>query len=295
MPGAPHGAGDAPVEPLSHAISEAEFQALRALILRESGISLSHHKKALLVGRLSRRVRDLGLATFREYHERVRRDPDELREMLDRVATNETRFFREPRHFALLETEIFPRWAEEAAAGRRARRIRIWSAACSTGEETFSLAMVARARFPAEEGWDVEVIGTDISSRVLAAAANATWPIERAPGIPERHLKAFMLRGVGPEVAKMRATRELRSAVRFQRLNLADETSSMLGPFDVIFCCNVFIYFDAAVRARAVDRMLAALRPDGYLFLGNAESLSGMSGRLRYVAANVYTPLRDPT
>jgi chemotaxis protein methyltransferase CheR len=274
------------------ALAEPDFERFRQLLAREAGIALAPHKRALVVARLSGRLRELRVASFRDYLKLVLADERELGQMLDRMSTNETRFFREPRHFALLEHQILPRWAREGAAGERPKRARIWSAACSTGEEAFSIAMTARHALPVEDGWHVEILATDLSTRALERAREATWPLERARDVPNAHRKRFLLRGVGSQLGRTRATRELRAMVAFHRVNLNDDSSAALGSFDVIFCCNVFIYFDPAARARAVDRLLARLKPDGYLFLGHAESLNGAAHGVRCVAPNVYVPSR---
>ena len=157
--------GKSPV-PLLPDISDDEFALFQSLICHESGINLTPTKKPMLVSRLLRRVNALKLRSFGEYYRRVVDpwDEDEMRRVLDRITTNETHFFREPHHFAYLERVLVPAWAEAAAAGARARRVRAWSAGCSTGEEPYSIAMVLADALPASQGWSVEVKATDISS-----------------------------------------------------------------------------------------------------------------------------------
>jgi chemotaxis protein methyltransferase CheR len=266
-------------------MSDREFRAFRDLVYRESGIHLPEHKRELLTARLSRRVRTLGLLRFGQYLSLVEGEPQERVEMLDRLVTNETRFFREPAQFAYLETEILPRWSAEAAAGARPRRVRVWSAGCSTGQEPYSIAMTLLAQL---EGWDVEVLATDLSSRALRQAIAGVWPIEKAAEIPEHHRKAWMLRGVRSQSGTMSAANALRAAIRFQRLNLHEELPE-LGAFDLIFCRNVLIYFDVASRTKAVARILTRLAPAGYLFLGHSESLLSSGLRLRPMAPSVYS------
>ncbi len=272
---------------MSRLIGDRDFALFQALIQREAGIWLSPIKKALLVGRLAKRLRDLGIS-YGEYYQRVSEDPGELTTMLDLVSTNETHFFREPRHFEFLLRHVFPRWIAEAAEGRRPRRIRVWSAACSTGEEPYSLAMCLLGAFPPGSGWDLEIVATDISTRVLDRARDAIWPIAKAQEIPPEDRKAFMLRGVGGQEGKMRAGPEIRALVRFQRLNLNQESYPVLGAFDLVFCRNVLIYFAAQTKVQVVERILGHLAPDGYLFLGHAESLSGMGQRVQAVVPTIY-------
>ncbi|HET6438717.1 MAG TPA: protein-glutamate O-methyltransferase [Anaeromyxobacter sp.] len=269
------------------AIGDREFERLQGLIEREAGIRLGPTKRALLVGRLGRRLHELSMTSFREYCAKVESDPAERVEMLDRIATNETHFFREQRHFDLLSQEILPRWHAEAERGLRPRKISVWSAACSTGEEPFTLAMVLLRAFPPGTGWSIAILASDISTRVLRAAREAVWPIARAAEIPEPELKRFMLKGVGDQEGLMRAGPELREVVRFARVNLV-EPYPALGTLDLVFCRNVLIYFDVATKHAVVSRLLDHLAPDGYLFLGHAESLAGSPLHLQTVSPSVY-------
>jgi chemotaxis protein methyltransferase CheR len=267
-------------------IATRVFRGFQALIRREAGISLSDAKKALLVGRLARRLRELGMESHEEYLRRVETDADEKVRMLDAIATNETHFFREPSQFTFLKERVFPRWLDDAAEGKRPRRVRIWSAGCSTGEEPCSLAMLLVSFFPT--GWDLGIRATDLSTKALARAEEAVWPIEKAKEIPPALLKTFMLRGTGPEEGRMKAGPELRRLVRLERLNLADEIWAEDGPFDAILCRNVLIYFDAEGKRRAVSRLLDHLAPGGFFFVGHAETLSGITDRVKPVMPSVY-------
>ncbi|HEU4385036.1 MAG TPA: protein-glutamate O-methyltransferase CheR [Anaeromyxobacteraceae bacterium] len=289
----PASLAEPPSPPPSQLIGDRDFGLFQGLVHREAGIWLSPVKKALLVGRLAKRLRALGLEGWRGYFERVEADPAERVRMLDCLCTNETHFFREPRHFEFLATRIFPRWQAEAEAGRRARRARLWSAACSTGEEPYSLAMTLLSAFPPGSGWDLEVLASDLSTRVLERAQAAVWPLEKSAEIPAAHLRAWMLRGMGPQEGLMKAGPEIRSLVRFQRLNLNDRGWPGLGRFDLVFCRNVLIYFDPPTKERVVGHLLEHLAPDGHLFLGHAESLSGMAHRVRAVLPTVYGLLGD--
>jgi chemotaxis protein methyltransferase CheR len=257
-------------------LAPRDFARFQALVQREAGIFLSPAKQALLVGRLSRRLRDLGMSDFGDYHALVTADPAELVRCLDLVTTNETSFFREPRHFDLVANEVVPRLQAEEAAGRRPRRVRAWSAACSSGEEPWTLAMVLATAFPPGGDVEVEVLATDLSTRVLDRARAGLYPIEKAREIPEPARKAFMLRGTGRSEGLMKVGPEVRPIVRFARQNLVDGAWPGIGTFDLVFCRNVLIYFDAPTKARVVRHLLEHLAPDGMLFLGHAESLSGM-------------------
>jgi chemotaxis protein methyltransferase CheR len=270
-------------------ISTHEFDALRGLVHREAGIFLSDAKRALLVGRLSRRLRDLGLSSFGAYYRRVV-DGDEAEKirMLDCLSTNETHFFREPQQFDFLENNVLPAWSQEASAGTRPRRIRAWSSACSTGQEPYSLAMALLDCLPPSSGWDLGILATDLSTRALATARAGVWPLEKAVEIPEARRKAFMLRGTGPQEGKMKAGPEIRSLVRFDRINLNEEGPRPRGPFDLIFCRNVLIYFDGQTKARVIEGLVDQLADGGLLFLGQAETFVGATDRIRRVGPAVY-------
>ena len=267
-----------------------DFRRLTAAVHDIAGISLNETKRALVTHRVSPRVRELGFMTFGEYVDFVcsPENEEEMVHLLDLLATNETQFFREPQHFEFLESRLLPSWREAADAGRRSRSIRVWSAACSTGQEPYSLAMQLHSLCPPEQGWHIDIVATDISTRALAVAREAEWPIDRATQIPEAYRQAFMLRGVADRVGRMRATRALRDSVQFARLNLYDETYDLAGQFDLIFCRNVLIYFTPEGRTHVVDRLTRYLAPGGLLFVGHAESLHAHRGNLRAVSPTIY-------
>jgi chemotaxis protein methyltransferase CheR len=272
------------------ALQSREFRALRDLVYREAGIHIAESKHALVESRLARRVRELGLPSYKAYVELTVSGADvgERVRMLDSITTNETHFFREPKHFAFLESVVFPKWHELAAAKAIPKRLRVWSAACSTGEEPYTLAMCLLQAFPKSEGWQLEVLASDLSTRVLERARDATWPIEKAEEIPLPVLRQFMLRGVGSEAGKLRCSAELRDIVRFSRINLNQPPFDVPQGLDLIFCRNVFIYFDLASKARAVDGLIDRLDARGYLFVGHSETLQTTTQRLRLVAPSVY-------
>ena len=273
-------------------ISDPEFALFQGLILRESGIYLAPAKKALLVGRLTRRLRALGLSSFDAYYQRIVEEDDlaERVQMLDCISTNETHFFREPRQFTFLEKQVIPVWKE-----RGPRVLRVWSAGCSTGEEPYSLAMTLLHHFPAGSGRQIEILATDISTRALARAEEAVWPLEKAPEIPFPYRKAFMLRGSDSQEGKMKAAPEIRELVRFERLNLNEERYPVRGPFHLIFCRNVLIYFQMETKLKVIHRLLDLLAPDGLLFLGHAESLNSITDRVATVVPTVYAHAKPRT
>ncbi len=271
-------------------LEAGEFRLFQTLVYQHAGIYLGESKRALLVGRLAKRLRELGLKRFRDYHDYVvNGDGEELATMLDCICTNETHFFREPDHFAFIAERVVPGLREAAARRAAPRRVRAWSAACSTGEEPYSVAMVLLDLLPPAEGWDLEVLATDLSRKALARAVAGIWPIDRAEEIPEHYRKRFMLKGTRTQAGRMKAGDEVRRVIRFDRLNLNEESYGGIGQFDLVLCRNVLIYFDAASRSRVVHRLMTHLAPGGHLFLGHAETLTGVTDRLRSVMPTVYT------
>ncbi|MEA2165683.1 MAG: chemotaxis protein methyltransferase CheR [Thermoanaerobaculia bacterium] len=269
-------------------LSDREFRLLQQLIYRHSGIHLSEGKKALMSGRLTRRLRALGCANFTTYYEHVEADPVERTSMLDCISTNETSFFREPKQFEYLDETFLPQWRALGDAGTIPKRIRAWSAACSTGEEPYSIAMILAAHFPSAEGWSVEVLASDLSTRALAVAREGMWPIDRGASIPDPLKKAWMLRGTRSEEGRMRAQPRLKSMIEFRRINLNDPDYGIHGSFDLIFCRNVLIYFSRESKALVIDRLVKHLSPAGMLFLGHAESLAGSSHALEHAGPTIY-------
>ena len=266
--------------------SKREFEAFRTLIHERAGIYLNESKNALLHSRLVRRVRDLGLASFAEYFCVVTSDGDELVELLDRITTNETHFFREPQHFALLEQTWIPATIAAADAAAKPRQVRVWSAGCSTGEEPYSIAMTLLDKLPGAS-FTIDVLATDLSTRVLDHARAATWSTTRASAIPDVLRRRYMLRGVGPQTGLVRAAPELRALVRVERLNLSQDPFPK-QEFDLVFCRNVLIYFHPTERQKVLERLIGRLAPRGLLFVGHAESAQGLSAQVDCVIPTVY-------
>ena len=269
-------------------ITPKEFRHFQTLIYKESGIWLSEVKTELLTGRLSKRLRALGLKTFSEYYIRVQQDDEERMVMLDAITTNETHFFREPAHFQLLGQQILPEWQAQAEAGRRSRTIRAWSAGCSTGQEAYSLAMLLVDHLPVSKGWTVEIVATDLSRRALAVAEEGVWNSDKAAEIPPQYLRTYTLQGVNENHGKIKATPAIQ-IIQFLRQNLNDAVYPDIGRFDLIFCRNVLIYFDEESRRRVINKLLHHLVPAGYFFVGHAETLNTMCPTLRCVIPTVYT------
>lgn len=272
-------------------VSSSLFRKFQSLIYQESGIWLGDHKHALLTGRLAKRLRLLGLENMQEYFQFVTH-PDQQHEravMIDCITTNQTHFFREPRHFEFLAQQVFPRWQREASTGARAHSLRVWSAGCSTGEEPYSLAMLLLKHFPPEPGWELEVLATDICTRVLERARGAVYPLEKAKEIPPEFLRDYMLKGRGEQKGVMKVNPDLHRVVRFARVNLHADSYPILGAFDLIFCRNVLIYFDQKSKEKVIAGILRHLSPSGLLVVGHSEHLGAVFPHLKTVAPTIYS------
>jgi chemotaxis protein methyltransferase CheR len=272
-------------------LTSREFSLFKSLVENETGIFLSEVKQALVNARLLSRIRELGVTTFSDYYDRVVKSPeDELVRLIDAICTNETQFFREPAQFELLRASLIPRWISEGEHGLRPRRLRIWSAACSTGEEPYSLAMLLLDRLPAD--WSIEVVATDLSTKALARAIAGIYPMARLADVPPELRQRYLLRGVGEQDGKFCVGAAVRRLVDFSRVNLIADRPLALGSFDLVLCRNVLMYFRPETRLEVVARLTARLNPNGHLLVGHSESLHGVAG-LRTVIPTVYQLLED--
>lgn len=261
-------------------ITDAEFARFRQLIYQMAGIRLSETKHSLVSGRLTKRLRHYGMATFSDYLKLVTASNEngELQVMVDLLTTNETYFFREQAHFDFLSDTILPAIPSSAA-------LEIWSAACSSGEEVYTLCMLLAKQRGMNSQW--RVTGTDISTQVLATARTGQYSLARTRGLPEAYLKQWCLKGVRSAAGMFQIAPELLARTRFMQLNL-NTTLPDIGRFDVIFLRNVMIYFDLETKRQVVERVVSKLRPGGYLIVGHSESLNGFAGRLRLVRPTIY-------
>ena len=268
-------------------VTRREFALYQALVESELGIHLAESKQALVNARLTARIRELGLATFSDYYERATgSDREELVRLLDAICTNETHFFREPHHFELLRETMVPRWLAEAEHGRRPKRVSLWSAGCSSGEEPYSLAMGLLAELPAD--WSIDVLASDVSSKALGRARDAVYPMRRLLEIPAAYHQPFLLRGIGEREGLFKIAPEVRRRVRFEHINLVAPPRPQIGKFDLVSCRNVLIYFSAETRRRVVSWLCAHLADLGYLWIGHAESLHDGTYPVRTVVPTVY-------
>ena len=261
-------------------ITDQEFALFQRLIYRIAGINLADSKKILLVGRLQRRIRELQLASFGDYYRLLSsgQHPDERQTMVDLLTTNETYFFRESRHFDFLRDEVL-------GSRGQGRSFRVWSAASSSGEEAYSVAMVLAEALPSS-AW--EVFGSDISTQVLAKARSACYPVNRNEGIPAGYRRKYCLPGERGKDGTFQIAPRLRQQVRFAQVNLTLPISPAVGSFDVILVRNVMIYFDAETKRKVVANLLPRLLPGGYFIVGHSESLNGVSDQLSVVKPTIY-------
>lgn len=264
----------------SPSITDAEFARFQALIYKLAGISLSDAKKVLLVGRLNKRLKASGVGTFSEYYNLVTSagGAAESQAMVDLLTTNETYFFREEKHFEYLSQQVLSR-------NPPGRGFDIWSAACSTGEEVYTLAMVLAEKLGVHANWSIT--GSDISTQVLAKAERAQYPMERARATPLDYLRKYCLKGVREDAGTFLIGQPLRKHVRFMQVNLNTPLPEM-GSFDAIFLRNVMIYFNPETKRGVVGRLIAKLKPGGHFIVGHSESLHGITEVLEQVKPTVY-------
>ena len=260
-------------------LSDGEFLQFQGLLKRLAGIHLSPAKKALICGRLGKRLKHHGLANYGEYFRLLTggQEAGELQIAIDLLTTNETYFFREPKHFDFLRERILPLRTPGSP-------FRVWSAACSSGEEPYSLAMLLAERLG---GAPWEIVASDLSTRVLEKARGGLYPLERARNIPEAYLKSYCLKGTGQYAGNLLIERSLRERVRFLQVNL-NEPLPRLGEFDLIFLRNVMIYFEPETKRRVVERLIPALKPGGHLLIGHSETLNGVTEGLHSVSPSIY-------
>jgi chemotaxis protein methyltransferase CheR len=264
-------------------ISTRSFEAITEAFHRASGIRLGDAKRQLVIGRLQKLARDRGMDNLDQYVQSVMQDGDgeELVRVVDKLTTNETYFFREPAHFDFLGDLLDS--GTLAPAGRGVD-LRFWSAASSSGEEAYSIAMLLADKV-GRSGW--QVVGTDLSTAMVRACERALYPLDRSHHLPPNYLKQFCLRGEGGYDGHLLIKRELRTRTRFCAANLM-QTLPEIGEFDVIFLRNVLIYFDPESKQDIVQRVLQRLKPGGYLLTGHAESINGQQLGLRMLRPAIY-------
>jgi chemotaxis protein methyltransferase CheR len=269
------------------AFSDADFRSLSALAYDQAGIVLSDSKRNLVYGRLSRRLRALGLDSFRSYREYLADSTgaEEMEHFINAISTNLTKFFRESHHFDHFRDQVAVPFSQ-SARGSASRRLRIWSAGCSSGEEPYTIAAVLRQAIPDIARCDVRILATDIDTNILAKAAGGEYALDSIAEVPKIY-REFFRRADDDTTPVIAVDEALRSLITFRRLNLIGPWP-FRGMFDAIFCRNVMIYFDNSTKQTLVDRFTAQLKPGGWLYIGHSESLLGGHPGLRLVGRTIY-------
>ena len=262
-----------------------DFQMIRDFMYQKIGVDLEG-KEVLIAARIGKAMRESGIASFEQFFAQVQRERSgrTMTSMVDALVTNHTSFFREPQHFDFMRRVILPGLAPKVP-------IRIWSAACSSGEEPYSIAFTLMEELDHPDISNAQILATDISERVLTTARRGLYPMSRFEAVPIERLRLHMLKGHGVSEGMYRIKSEVRALIEFKQWNLMEDCSR-LGKFSVIFCRNVMIYFDQATQQRVVNRLAAQLEPGGYLLIGHSESLNSIDHPLNYVCPATY---RRPT
>jgi len=262
------------------ALSDREFEDFRRFIHDKAGISLAESKKALVCGRLAKRLAQRGLSSYAEYYQLIStgHDATEMQMAVDLLTTNETYFFREPQHFDLMAKTILP-------SASLSQPFRVWSAACSSGEEVYTLAMVLAEARGIAGNW--ELCGSDISTRVLERARRGQYPMDRAKLMPGGHLKRYCLKGMGEQAGTLLVQKALRERIQWFQANLNAPMEDR-GPFDVIFLRNVMIYFDPPTKQAVMRRLVPMLRRGGWFFVSHSENLHGITDALVQYRPSVF-------
>jgi chemotaxis protein methyltransferase CheR len=262
-------------------VSDREFSQFQKFIFEAAGITLSDTKKSLVNGRLAKRLKHLDLGSYGDYFRLISsgKEPGEVQMAIDLLTTNETYFFREPQHFEFMKGEL-------AKDVQYAKPLRVWSAAASTGEEPYSIAMLLEDCLgPLGRPW--QIMASDISMRVLERAATGHYSTMRTGGIPHHYLRKYCLKGTGEQAGTMLVDRKLRQHVQFRQINL-NSALPQLGTFDFVFLRNVLLYFNLQTKRQVVGRVLSMLKPGGWLFISHTETLHDISDAVDAVRPATY-------
>ena len=269
--------------------SDKEFKFLSKLVGERTGIVLSDAKRQMVYGRLSRRLRQLKLNKFSEYCDLLTSgDETELVEFTNAITTNLTAFFRENHHFEFLKNKLLPELIKKKAGDKR---IRIWSAGCSSGEEPYSIAMCVRESFPRAAGWDVKILATDLDSNMVQRAKEGVYTADRVEGLDNKRFKKWVKKGTGTNSDMVRMSDDIRSLITFKQLNLMHNWP-FKGSFDLMFCRNVVIYFNKDTQRELFDRYADVLNEDAHLFIGHSESLHKVSDRFNLLGQTIYKKVK---
>jgi len=271
---------------MSHQIDEKEYDFICKLVYEHSRINLGEGKKELVTARLGKRLRILGLDSYSEYCQLLKgaEGEDELVHLIDSISTNHTFFFREPKHFEFMQTTVFPTMASKNENGT----FRVWSAASSSGEEPYTLAIVLSEYFAHLSSWKWHLDATDISTKILAKAREGVYSEDRIREVQPDMMKRYFQKGVGKWDGYFRVKEDLRSKVKFHHMNLLQPSYPFNEKFHLIFCRNVMIYFDRPTQEQLVKKLTDCLVPGGYLMVGHSESLTGIHHTLKTIKPAIY-------
>lgn len=264
-------------------LSPRAFEDIRDLVYRHSGIALGDNKQPLVKARIQKRMRTLGIESYEEYIEVVRRDTngEELQQLLEAISTNVTSFYREKHHFSFMR-DVLEEWA---GAGRQ--KLRVWSSACSTGEEPYTIA-IEILEAVGNNRWDIKILATDLATKVLREVQAGVYSRQKVEPVPAVLRQRYLTRVAGPGAEQYAVSEKLKQLLLVRQFNLTHFPYAVTGPMDMVFCRNVMIYFDRPTRAKIIHEFSRIVRPGGYLFVGHSESLSGMSAGFHLVKPSVY-------
>ncbi|MCB1141940.1 MAG: protein-glutamate O-methyltransferase CheR [Leptospiraceae bacterium] len=272
-------------------IQDLEFNYLKNIIYEKTGISLAPHKKIMLQSRLNIRLRQNKISSFHDYVKKLKQEPDffksEIHEIINRITTNKTDFFRENHHFEYLKKTALPAIEEKARFGRKT--VRIWCSASSTGEEPYSIAITLHDYFATKPGWDIKVFASDIDTNVLTHADKGIYKEDRFAAVPKDIvMKHFTLLNNSSDGKEYRIKPNIRELVTFKKINLLDPSYPFMEKFDIIFCRNVIIYFDKPTQKAIFQKMEKVLADEGLLIIGHSETLFGITENFKFLGHTIY-------
>lgn len=271
----------------SYPFSDHNFNTLRKIVGEQTGISLSDHKRDLVYGRLTKRLRKLGLSSFDQYCDMLVNNPgDEMEHFTNAITTNLTSFFRENHHFEYLQSLI----TDELLPHNLHTGLRIWSAGCSTGEEPYSIAMTLREAIPNIDRLDIRILATDLDSNVVKHAANGVYTESRIESMDKDKLRRWFHKGKGEQAGHVKVRAELQKLITFKQLNLM-QNWPMQGQFDIVFCRNVVIYFDKPTQSVLFERFANQIKDNGHLIIGHSENLNNVTDRFSLIGKTIYRKL----
>lgn len=270
-------------------LTDSEFNELVRIIYDKTRIQMSEHKRALVTSRISKRIRALNMSSFKEYIDYLKGAPDEeVTNFINAVTTNKTDFFRENKHFEYMKTTFLPNWEKSYKEGK-VNNLRIWSAACSTGEEPYTIAMTLHDYFGERfNHYDIKILASDIDTNVLSHACAGIYKEETVETIQTNTLKKYFLKGTGNNADLYKVKNILQKCISFRQLNFKDEDFDIHTKFDLIFCRNVIIYFDKEFQKELFNKFYRYMKEDSYVFIGHSETLFGISDLFKYISSNIY-------